>query len=89
MMVAAVAIIGVTVVYGISEWMLHRPYDAPLSRLRVAAAPDLIEGERMARIVRLLGRLPRPHRTGRARRNSGNHPSHSAHAFAGDAAVQR
>jgi cytochrome c553 len=38
-------------VYGISEWRLRRHYDAPIVPLRAAGAPDLVEGERMARIV--------------------------------------
>ena len=54
---AGVAIMGMLVgpasgvVYGISEWKLRRPNDAPLVPLRATAAPNLAEGERMARIV--------------------------------------
>jgi cytochrome c553 len=39
------------VVYIVSEWKLRRPYEAPLVPLRSTAAPNLSEGERMARIV--------------------------------------
>jgi cytochrome c553 len=49
--VATVAGAGVGVAYGTSEWKLRRSYDAPLAPLRVTRAPDLAEGERMARIV--------------------------------------
>jgi len=38
-------------IYGISEWKLRRPNDVPLVSLRATAAPNLAEGERMARIV--------------------------------------
>lgn len=38
-------------VYGISEWKMRRPYDAPLVPLHVTSTPDPIEGQRMARIV--------------------------------------
>lgn len=41
----------VAVVYGISEWKLRRPAEAPVVPLRATAAPDVAEGERMARIV--------------------------------------
>jgi hypothetical protein len=38
-------------VYALSSWQLDRRVDAPLVPLRVAGPPDLVEGERMARIV--------------------------------------
>lgn len=38
-------------IYGVSEWRLRRAYDAPLLPLVPVAAPDLVEGDRMARIV--------------------------------------
>ena len=50
-MIVMLAGAGFGVIYGISEWKLRSPYDAPRSPLRVTAAPDLVEGERMARIV--------------------------------------
>ena len=49
-LVAGLFAAGVATVYGISEWQMRRQYDAPLKSLQ-AAAPDLAEGERMARIV--------------------------------------
>lgn len=49
--VAMAAGLWAAAVYGISEWRLRRHYDAPLVPLRSAGAPDLVEGERMARIV--------------------------------------
>jgi cytochrome c553 len=42
---------GFGAIYGISEWRMRRAYEAPLVPLRASAAPDLSEGERMARIV--------------------------------------
>jgi cytochrome c553 len=49
---AAMAVaLPVGIVYGLSEWKLHRHFDAPLEALHVNAPPNLIEGERMARIV--------------------------------------
>lgn len=38
-------------IYGMSEWRLRRAYDAPLLPLVPVAAPNLVEGDRMARIV--------------------------------------
>jgi cytochrome c553 len=38
-------------VYGVSEWRLSRRFEAPLVPLRPPSEPDLVEGERMARIV--------------------------------------
>lgn len=43
--------VGVAAIYGISEWKLQRRYEAPLEALRAKTAPDVAEGERMARIV--------------------------------------
>ena len=50
-LVAVVAALLVGIVYGISEWKLRRHYDAPLEALQISAPPNLVEGERMARIV--------------------------------------
>ena len=47
----ALASAGFGVAYGISEWKLYRKHDAPLVPLRATAPPNLVEGERMARIV--------------------------------------
>ena len=49
--VAALAALGVGSIYGISEWKMRRQYDAPLVALRTDAPVNLVEGERMARIV--------------------------------------
>jgi len=53
--VGLIAGIGVTValgfIYGASEWILNRPHEAPLARLSVSSPSNLVEGERMARIV--------------------------------------
>jgi cytochrome c553 len=49
--VLTIACIGIGTVYAISEWKLGRQYHAPLVPLRTSAPPDLVEGERMARIV--------------------------------------
>ncbi|MGD9597148.1 MAG: hypothetical protein AB7G76_09505 [Steroidobacteraceae bacterium] len=51
MIVASLTAASFGVIFGISEWKLYRPHDAPLVSLRVMGVPDLIEGERMARIV--------------------------------------
>lgn len=50
-LVAVLGIGGVGVLYAISEWKLHRSHDAPLVPMQVTGRPDLIEGERMARLV--------------------------------------
>lgn len=47
----ALAGAGFGALYGLSEWKLRRSYVAPLVPLRAASAPDLDEGERMARLV--------------------------------------
>lgn len=49
----AVTLIAVAIgaTYGISEWKLQRRYEALLEPLRAKTAPDLVEGERMARSV--------------------------------------
>src|SRR5690349_14994252 len=49
--VAMLAGTGFGAVYGISEWKMLRPNEAPIVPLRATTAPDLAEGERMARIV--------------------------------------
>jgi cytochrome c553 len=38
-------------VLAISEWKLRRAHDVPSTPIRMSASPDLVEGERMARIV--------------------------------------
>lgn len=48
---ATIAALGVGSIHGLSEWKMRRRYDAPLVALRTAAPVDLVEGERMARIV--------------------------------------
>ncbi len=48
---AALAWIGLTCVYVLSELQLSRAYDAPLIPFQASSLPDLAEGERMARIV--------------------------------------
>jgi cytochrome c553 len=42
---------GAGVIYGLSQQILDRPYEAPLVPLRPPSRPDVAEGERMARIV--------------------------------------
>ncbi len=49
--IAVLALGGVGVVYGVSEWKMRRSCDAPLAALSSGRAVDLAEGERMARIV--------------------------------------
>lgn len=52
--VATLMVVGVlplAIVYGVSEWRMRRPYDAPLIPLRSREPLDLAEGERMAKIV--------------------------------------
>lgn len=49
--VATLAALGFATLYGLSEWKLRRQYEAPLEPLRAGVARDLVEGERMARIV--------------------------------------
>jgi cytochrome c553 len=48
---ATIAALGIASIFGISEWKMRREYDAPLVPLRTDAPVDLVEGERMARIV--------------------------------------
>jgi mono/diheme cytochrome c family protein len=54
---AAVAAIGVAAVLVVSEWRLRREFDIPLVPLTASAAaiasaaPDLVEGERLSRII--------------------------------------
>lgn len=50
-LVATLVGLGVLTIYVGSEWKLQREYEAPLEKLRAKTAPDLVEGERMARIV--------------------------------------
>lgn len=47
----ALAVIFVGGVYGMSEWELRRSYEAPLTPLRYAGAPDPVEGRRMSEII--------------------------------------
>lgn len=47
----ALAATALVVVWGISEYEIHRQREAPLLTLRAATAPDLAEGRRMARII--------------------------------------
>lgn len=49
--VAVLAGLGLASIYLVSEWKVLRQYQAPLEPLRVETAPDLVEGERIARIV--------------------------------------
>jgi hypothetical protein len=48
---AAIALLGLAFVYGISEWKLRRAWDAPLSPLNPPRPPDPAAGEHMARVV--------------------------------------
>lgn len=45
------ALLGLAIVYGLSEWKLRRTYDAPLVALRAAQPADPAAGLHMARIV--------------------------------------
>lgn len=45
------ALVAIGYVYVASEWRMRRTYEAPLTALRVPAAIDLEEGQRMAKIV--------------------------------------
>lgn len=47
---AALAI-PVATVYGLSEWKLRRPYDAPLARLQASAPADPVAGEHMSKLL--------------------------------------
>lgn len=49
--VAGVALLGLALVYGISEWKLRRSFDAPLVPLRPDSPPDTAAGEHMAKVV--------------------------------------
>lgn len=51
MLAVTLIAVAIGVTYGISEWKLQRRYEAPLEPLRARPVPDLVEGERMARIV--------------------------------------
>ena len=44
-------VLGAGLLYGASEWVWRRPRSAPLIPLPPLPAPDLAEGERLARIV--------------------------------------
>lgn len=48
---AALTAVGFGALYGLSEWKLRRQYEVPLESFRAGATRDIIEGERMARIV--------------------------------------
>jgi cytochrome c553 len=48
---AGVAGMALAAISAVSEWKLRRQYDAPVLPLRANAPLDIIEGERMARIV--------------------------------------
>lgn len=45
------ALLGLAIVYGLSEWKLRRTYDAPLVALRAAQPADPAAGLHMARVV--------------------------------------
>lgn len=47
---AALAI-PVGAVYGLSEWKIRRPYDAPLAPLQASAAGDPVAGEHMSKLL--------------------------------------
>lgn len=51
LVLVAVPGVGMLAVYGLSEWKLQRPFEAPLAPLRAGSPPDPVEGERMARII--------------------------------------
>ena len=46
-----VAVLILSYVYGVSEWKMRRTHQAPLMPPRAQAAPDLVEGKRMAEII--------------------------------------
>jgi cytochrome c553 len=48
---AGAGALGLSIVYGVSEWKLRRTHDVPLSPVRAPAAPDPDRGEHMARVV--------------------------------------
>jgi cytochrome c553 len=48
---AVIAVLGIALVYGISEWRIRKQYDAPLLPLQAAEPADPIAGEHMARVV--------------------------------------
>lgn len=52
---AALVIVGAITVYGLSEREVRRTYDVPLTGLAPVISPDLIEGERLARISGCVG----------------------------------
>ena len=49
--VVSAALLGVGVVYAVSEWKMRRQFDAPISQIRTHSPPDLAAGARMAKIV--------------------------------------
>ena len=50
--VTLIAVVGVTAIFGTSEWRLRRTHDVPLAPLRSGLeSPDPMEGERLAKIV--------------------------------------
>jgi cytochrome c553 len=49
--VAGIALLGLALVFGLSEWKLRRSFDAPLVPLRPASPPDTAAGEHMAKVV--------------------------------------
>lgn len=49
--VAVVAALSLVLLYGLSEWRIRRPYDAPLLPLQPAALPDPVAGLHMAKLV--------------------------------------
>ena len=48
---AALVILSLGCVYGVSEWKMRRSYDAPLTPLRAAGPPDAVAGMHMAKLV--------------------------------------
>jgi cytochrome c553 len=49
--VAGIALLGLALVFGLSEWKLRRSFDAPLVPLRPASPADPAAGEHMAKVV--------------------------------------
>jgi cytochrome c553 len=48
---AGAAVLSLGYVFGVSEWKMRRTYEAPLMPVRAHAAPDLVQGRRMAEII--------------------------------------
>jgi cytochrome c553 len=48
---AGVVVLGLGLVYGVSEWKMRRTHDAPLLPLRAPSAADPTAGEHMAKVV--------------------------------------